>query len=198
MGTNYYARIIPTKERKTALKKMIDQETDYSKILDEVALTFGMPGTYVWQGGRIHLGKLSGGWKFLWNPNQWRVNEGDYDMEARVFHDKWVVKKYYDLTKESIKAFLLRPDVVLVDEYGEEYPDKAAWFEEMVKRDSSLWRDKDPMLDGKLYYERYPQERGLRHIDDREKMWQELGYETTGHFDFYSDGLRFSTSVEFS
>lgn len=46
----------------------------------------------------LHIGKRSGGWKFLFAPNP----------------------KYYNETKESIDKFLNRPDVSIWDEYGNE------------------------------------------------------------------------------
>ena len=45
---------------------------------------------------RIHLGKRSAGWQFLWNSNGW---------------------KYYQPTLDSIRKFL--KDKVIFDEYGE-------------------------------------------------------------------------------
>lgn len=200
MGTNFYARIIPTRKRKDALKELIDLSTDFRKIRDEVAATYGETNEYNWEGGEIHLGKRSGGWKFLWNPNQWKVNEGSYDTKQQKYIDNWVVKKYYDLTKESILKFLLRPDVELYDEYGEKFEDKEAWFNEIVARDSQLWADKDPMLDGEAYYKKCAAEGKPEHSfpDSREQFWRDLGYEPTGYYDFYSDGLRFSTCVDFS
>ena len=76
MGTNYYARIIPSVESKTKLQQAIesnDFETIeeltvklYSRLhLDDDKLV----------GGVVHLGKRSGGWKFLWNPNVYVTRE---------------------------------------------------------------------------------------------------------------------------
>ena len=46
--------------------------------------------------GEIHLGKRSGGWKFLFNPNY---------------------ERYYPLTKEGLMNFLKRDDVIIYTEY---------------------------------------------------------------------------------
>lgn len=59
MGTNFYARIIPTKERKEHLKKLIDND-EFDLIEDKIKELYC---------NEIHLGKRSSGWKFLFNPN---------------------------------------------------------------------------------------------------------------------------------
>ena len=67
MGTNFYARIIPTKERKEQLKKLIDDD-NFDELKALVNKTYEQPqydsddGTFI--GGEVHLGKRSGGWKF--------------------------------------------------------------------------------------------------------------------------------------
>ena len=79
MGTNYYARIIPTKERKEKLKELIDSD-DFRAIKEEIENLYGnytdRESSYEDPNvrGIIHLGKRSGGWKFLWNPNITIIN----------------------------------------------------------------------------------------------------------------------------
>ena len=94
MGTNYYARIIPSKERKEHLKKLID-ENKFDEIQKEVNQMYSSTTDYN-DGAEIHLGKRSGGWKFLFNPN---------------------FEKYYPLTKEGLMNFLKRDDVIIYSEY---------------------------------------------------------------------------------
>ena len=83
MGTNYYARILPTLEEKENLKKLIDSD-DFYAIEKEVQRLYGESTEYD-KGAEVHLGKRSGGWKFLFNPNY---------------------ERYYKLTKEGLKEFL--------------------------------------------------------------------------------------------
>ena len=83
MGTNFEARIIPTKERKKELHDAIESD-DFSLIKKLVNEMYGSidrddDGDIV--GGIVHLGKRSGGWKFLWNPNVAVVRNG---------HSEWV------------------------------------------------------------------------------------------------------------
>lgn len=67
MGTNYYAYIIPSKERKKELCEAIEAN-DFHLIQQ---LTNEMYGRLERNfdneliGGEVHLGKASGGWKFL-------------------------------------------------------------------------------------------------------------------------------------
>ena len=79
MSTNYYARIIPSKERKEELKKRID-ENDFNSIEALTSELYSRPyfnydkQTFV--GGCVHLGHRAGGWKFLWNPNWYKKTKG--------------------------------------------------------------------------------------------------------------------------
>ena len=95
MGTNYYARIIPSKSRKEHLKRLIDEDR-FSLIKQEVQKMYGESDEYTEEAGEIHLGKRSSGWKFLFNPNY---------------------EKYYKLTKEGLSEFLHREDVIIYNEY---------------------------------------------------------------------------------
>jgi len=107
MGTNYYR--IPTvsemEERKARLQKRIaememepsDIERNFNTIpIDENSWDYDSPWTEFISGANIHLGKRSGGWKFLWN-----------------FHSD----KYFT-DKESLFAFIRSGRIV--NEYGEE------------------------------------------------------------------------------
>ena len=78
MGTNFYAHIIPTKERKNKIKNLIDSDK-FNLITEEVEKTYGDFKAYEMDetpSGIIHLGKRSAGWKFLWNPNIYLLEMG--------------------------------------------------------------------------------------------------------------------------
>ena len=182
MGTNFYARIIPKESDKQALIEAINN--DQSDLVEELTQKlYGTRNEYTGQGSRIHLGKRSGGWKFLWNPNVVKV----WDSDACEYAHNYV----YPLTKEGIMKFVMRDDVVITDEYGEVW-DNWEFFNEALN-----WC-KDG-LDGKEYQTnpKYADNRGTYYPDtERNNFWRELGYNPE-YYDFYSDGLRFSTSVEF-
>lgn len=198
MGTNFYARIIPTKSRKEYLKKLIDEDR-FSEIQEEVQKMYGTGSEYCSECGEIHLGKRSAGWKFLFNPNY---------------------EKFYKLTKKGLAEFLNRKDIIIYTEYfmGDpehsvmEYtddPDKAdgvsyLWTAEQFLNMATHWGyNKDPEgLDGKTYEEwEATQGRGynqyLAYSDPYEGYWRDKGYNPE-YYNFYSDGLRWSTCCDFS
>ena len=199
MGTNFYARIIPTKERKEKLKKLIDED-DFSAIKEEVGAMYATIDQYCHEGGVVHIGKRSGGWKFLWNPNWYEEDNGHYDTDTKEWIPNPTIKKFYDLNKASILEFLKRDDVRLFDEYGEEY-DPEEFMNEMKEWDEKPWVNGNPKLDGKMYSEVEKEEGNTnmydKYGDPHENMWKKLGFEPD-NFNFYSDGMRFSTFTDFS
>lgn len=202
MGTNYYARIIPSKARKEILKKMIDED-HFDDIKDEIADMYGESDKWNENHGEIHLGKRSSGWKFLFNPNY---------------------ERYYPLTKEGLINFLKRDDVIIYTEYfsfreEDDYYSKREyvntdnpdyhqgeyfWTAEQFMDMATNWGYNDPTAwDGKAY-EKYEKERnssynGYKRYGDkeREEFWIERGYNPS-YYEFYNDGLRWSTCCEFS
>ena len=184
MGTNFYARIIPQESDKYALADAIFTDEDPDFIMELTQKLYGTRNEYTGHGNRIHLGKRSRGWKFLWNPNVVKV----WDSDACEYTHNYV----YPLTKEGIMKFVMRDDVVITDEYGE--IQNASEFLNMAFN----WCPDG--LDGKKYETdpEYAEYRGSYYPDtERNNFWRELGYEPE-YYNFYSDGLRFSTSVAFS
>ena len=110
MGTNFYARIIPSEKDKQELIDAINN--DNPDLIEELTQKlYGARNEYSGIGARIHLGKRSGGWKFLWNPNVVKVWDNDL---GEYIHDF-----VYRLTKDGITSFVMREDVVITDEYDE-------------------------------------------------------------------------------
>ena len=210
MGTNYYARILPSKERKKEIKKAID-DNDFNKIKQLIDKTYGRPYYDIsensFSGGEIHLGKRSCGWKFLWNPNWYKMSKGHLDEKVhnngeksfRWTCDGYDIFKYYDLTKDSIKEFIYREDVEIYDEYGEKQ-DKEEFYEMAIN-----WGyDKDNEgFDGDSYEEFEEKQDSnytpMNHENDYCRFIRECGFKPNKYnSDFYSNGIRFSTSTEFS
>ena len=206
MSTNYYARILPTKERKERLKEFIDNN-DFKKIQDEVADMYGRyqlgyEGEPI--GGQVHLGKRASGWKFLWNPNCNVIRHGHMEWEdtsecSRI--GRWVPEDntmyyLYPLTKEGIKAFIDREDVVIYDEYGDKQDKEEFWNMALNWSpdgfDSKSYEEKEIEKNGT--YKTYPISGELT------DMLMKEGYTFTSntHSDFYSDGLRFAGFIDFS
>jgi hypothetical protein len=109
---------------------------------------------------KIHLGKRSGGWQFIWNHND---------------------KKYYQDNLESIKEFLNDGDGWIEDEYGERFTPEQLLND---KIGACLYNDPERYINGHQY-------------DERENYY--CAWKNCGQYEYTtSDGLRFSTSTDFS
>lgn len=187
MGTNYYARIIPKEEDKQKLKEAIDNN-DYSAIESMVSEMYSSLDEYSHKGGEIHLGKASCGWKFLWNPNVHEYCDGYFD-ENKHFIPVYKSWKLYELTKQGITDFIMRDDIEIYDEYGD-LEDKQEFLEYALNKDG---------IDNKEYYTNPKYEVGYYYPESEESLrrFKNLGF-NPNYGEFYSDGLRFSTSINFS
>jgi hypothetical protein len=204
MGTNFYARVIPIKERKDTLKELIDNN-DFPNILHQTHEMYDSFRPYSMDDsiqGLIHLGKRSGGWKFLWNPNIYQIRNGHsvwIDNGDGSKFSKWVVEPdtayyVYPLTKKGIKAFIDRPDIEIYDEYGEKQ-DKDDFFKEAIEW--TTWNGHEAW-DADSYNKKYPKERKFSCENEYTDFLESLGYKLSEYkSDFYSDGLRFSTATDF-
>ena len=187
MGTNYYARILPTKERKEKLKKLIDEDS-----FDEIEDLY----QELYVDTEIHLGKRSAGWKFLFNPNY---------------------EKYYPLTKEGLLNFLKQDNIIIYNEYFKdndgkyEYsddPDSASeeclWTPEQFMEMAINWGNNpnNPGWSGREY-EEWEKSRGNSlctytiYGDPHEDYWRKRGYNPE-YYNFFNDGMRWSTCCDFS
>ena len=173
MGTNFYAKRIPTKERKAKLYTLVYDQMDVVKVvkmidngdfyaarnfINEFAESFEEEVERLEE--RIHLGKRSCGWQFLWH-----------------YHGG----KYYKDNLESIKEFLSNPDIIIEDEYHETFT-----LDEFLNNEiGGIIYKTDDLWDLPAYY----------------KHCREMGkniYETGLDREFISDdGLRW-TSDDFS
>lgn len=177
MGTNFYARIIPSETNKDLLIEAI-KNNDFNTIDKLYQSMYADRDDVNRHGSVIHLGKRSNGWKFLWNPNVIKY----YNPDSGTIEYDYM----YPLTKEGISEFLHRKDVVIYDEYGTIFD--ASSFMNMALN----WCPDG--YDSIKYENRV---NNLTNIYHSTKMWSELGY-IVGYYDFYSDGLLFSTSIVFS
>lgn len=202
METNYYARILPTKERKEEIKKAIDSD-DFKKISDLIYETYDAH-QYAYEfedfgvQGVIHLGKSSGGWKFLWNPNVYVKRNGHTEKEEvepghtiyRFVKEPDSLVYLYPLTKEGIREFISKDNVEIFDEYNEKQ-DKEEFLGFAFNKEG---------IDSKTYYEKYPKERSYSCSSELITLLEKEGIDfiSNSRSDFYSDGLRFATCTEFS
>ncbi len=206
MSTNYYAKILPTKERKKELYNAIEAD-DFSLIN---RLTEEMYGNLRrdWDsedaiGGIVHLGKRSGGWKFLWDPNVFVIRHGHSEKNKGTY--KWVEEPStplytYPLTKKGLHDFIFRDNVLVYDEY-EELQDK----EEFWKMALSWGYGKENKGWDAASYEDYERKNNRNYtpypvIGELTDLLKAEGYKFTTYTnsDFYSDGLRFAGYTDFS
>lgn len=97
MGTNFYA-VLPVKKRTTNKLRKLASKLDTQQFInleDEMYDIHQDLKCY-----KVHLGKRSYGWAFLWDAN---------DL------------KYYEPTLASIKKFIDDNHAKIIDEYGEEF-----------------------------------------------------------------------------
>lgn len=197
MSTNYYGRIIPTRKRKDTLKKLIDNN-DFKAVKEEVNKLYEEFHPYTMNTkiqGIIHLGKKSAGWKFLWNPNIYQIRNGHYSLkEGRFINEPDSAYYTYPLTKEGIKTFINREDVEIYDEYGGKQDKEAFW---KMALDWTTWKGEEAW-DADSYDEAHPEPHFLWKNEYTDFL-ESLGYTLSKYkSDFYSDGLRFATSTDFS
>ena len=205
MSTNYYAHIIPSKQRKKELYDAIEANDFhlinklYRETYDNIYIDYG--STRI-EGGIVHLGKRSSGWKFLWNSNVFVVRHGHSERDKGTY--KWIEEPStpvytYPLTKQGLHDFIFRDDVLVYDEYNE-LQDKEEFWKMALKWG---YEKEDKGWDAASYeeYERehnnYTQYPVTGELTD---MLKQEGYKFTSHTnsDFYSDGLRFAGYTDFS
>lgn len=97
MGTNFYA-ILPVKKRTTNKLRELADKLDAGKNVDIEGEMYDISQDLKCY--KVHLGKRSCGWAFLWDAN---------------------VLKYYEPTLASIKKFIDDNHAKIIDEYGEEF-----------------------------------------------------------------------------
>ena len=198
MSCNYYARIIPSKERKKELCDAVEAN-DFHLIRQLTNEMYGrLEKSYdndELLGGEVHLGKTSYGWKFLWNPNVYVVRNGhmeDVNGQRRYIPDPDTPLYLYPLTKQGLHDFIFREDVLIYDEYNELQDKEEFWQMALSHGQEDGW-------DAAGYEQEYP-----KHIypvtGELTDLLKAEGYQFTSrsNSDFYSDGLRFAGFTDFS
>ena len=197
MSTNYYAHIIPSKERKKELHDAIEAN-DFSlisRLKTEMYDPIQLDDDNEIIGGQVHLGKLSHGWKFLWNPNVFVIRQGhleDTPSGRKYVPDPSIPKYLYSLTKQGLHDFVFREDVFVYDEYNKLQDKKDFWKFALEWGQPDAW-------DAASYEKEYKE-----HIypvtGELTDLLRQEGYKFTSYSnsDFYSDGLRFAGFTEFS
>lgn len=183
MGTNVYAYIKSIDDsvydRYAELAKKHDIEG--IKRLNEEVADFERENI-------VHIGKRSGGWKFLFNHNSW---------------------KYYGYTKESINSFL-KSCYKIENEYGEELTVDEFWKEYVDDFKNGFNGEQYELkeIESAKENEKLPFEKRSQFILSYYAAKQ--SYETAKHYNFYEEkyyknelipydnlDYRFSNSIDF-
>lgn len=133
MGTNFYKVLKPkyTKKQKAEITKKINEQTkklkDYfndNNYIDKYDIEDYYEMLKEFCPVRVHLGKRSGGWQFLWNHNN---------------------EKYYKKTLQSIREFLDTDNGFIIDEYGERFTTDQFLNEEIGE---AMYNDPERFING--------------------------------------------------
>lgn len=152
MGTNFYAKHIPSQEEYDAMQEALTnrQLKELQELISKATIKY-------------HIGKRSYGWAFGFQAKE----EPRYnwtDEEAQV---PW------DDNLKSLKEYLNRPDIQIVDEYGDEFTPEQFWNEEVgesLKVHSTPERNYDSY---ESYCKKHPEE--FRYIkDSKEKVKDDI------------------------
>lgn len=206
MGTNYYARIIPTRKRKQELHDAIEAD-DFFLVKKLTKEMYGRIehdwDTHEVIGGVVHLGKGSHGWKFLWDTNIFVVRNGhmeDVNGTRRYIPDPDTALYTYPLTKQGLRDFIFRDDVRIYDECDEPQDKEAFWTMAL-----SWGSDMENGGWDAASYERWSREHNGNYriypvTGELTDLLKSEGYKFTSSScsDFYSDGLRFAGFTDFS
>ena len=127
MGTNYYAcRKMSIEDKKKAINLL--NEEKYDELIDFINKKYS----------KIHIGKQSCGWQFLFNYNSF---------------------KYYSLNRKSINDFLSTNEII--DEYGNNIDIISFWNmvdSNIEKLNNITYYKSDPMLSFMVLEENIPLE----------------------------------------
>lgn len=151
MGTNFYAKHIPTEAEYEEMQKALT-ERQLDKL--EELIHESRKKDY-------HIGKRSGGWQFLFAPHI-KLRSG--------FYNSGKIVSPWENTLESIKEYLSRPDVEIYDEYGQKFTPEQFWNEEVGE---SLYNDPEKYINGEQYYKKYPNQRSGIFLEDTEFTTEE-------------------------
>lgn len=159
MGTNFYLRRKLSQEEKQYIINCINND-DWSEVRG------CLPED-------VHIGKRSGGWKFLWDAHFFR---------------------YYKPNKQALFDWLKSGQII--DEYGEEFTFDQFINDELKGRLDKGW-------DIESYYIDRPEDKSSWYdFSSRNRYFYQrcpnLNINVNRYGEFYIDGLRFTVSEDFS
>lgn len=160
MGTNYYLRPKVSSETKNKIKELVDLDK-FEEIKDILS-----------QHEDIHIGKQSGGWKFLWDVHYFN---------------------YFEPSKEAIIEWLKTG--IIFDEYGDKYT-LEEFFDNIRLEGTFNGRE---LLDAVAYQKIDPQAYRYRMFDSWQRArYVEKNIHPNSLGEFYLDNFRCVIDEDFS
>jgi len=132
MGTNYYLKRIPTKEEIEQCHKLLDEgKIEESDVFKEEYGTPYLLAVLEKITEEIHIGKKSGGWRFLFQIHQKLYGKSiesclDF-LESRIKTGKWRLMDEYGETIPIVdfeKLVCESLDQMTIEDYYEKYPEE--------------------------------------------------------------------------
>lgn len=192
MSTNYYLQHRPTDTQIDDLIKLVNSTkngVNFKEVINLVHEMYDEPDEWVDAPdifGRLHIGKRSRGWKFQWCPNIIRHNVSY--MDNGLYVSKYEYELRYPLTKQGLTDFIMRDDIVVINEYNEVQDKK-----EFLEMAFSWYPDG---YDSRSY----DRESRLYNFSKDQEKYKSLGFEFQSAYDtdFINDGLRWTILGNFS
>lgn len=122
MSTNYYLQHRPTDTQIDDLITLVKSSKDgnhFNDIINLVHEMYDEPDKWNDSSdifGRLHIGKRIPGWKFQWCPNIIKHNVSY--MDNGLYVSKYDYEFRYPLTKQGLTDFIMRDDIVVIDQYN--------------------------------------------------------------------------------
>ena len=155
MITNYYLKRIPTEEEIAQCHRLLDErKIDSDDLCDEKYDSSCLESVFAKITERIHLGKYSDGWRFLF-----RTNSKLYGKSIRACLDYingsqksglWRLMDEYGrtVTIEEFEKWVRKSmEGITINDYYRKHPEERRWGislpQEEVAEDGSRWLDDD-------------------------------------------------------
>lgn len=155
MSTNYYLKRIPTKEEIEQCHQLLDnRKIDTDDVYND---DYGAPcleNVLSSMTEKIHLGKYSGGWRFLFRTNQNLYEKSIFSCIDYLTHciesGLWRICDEYGETI-SISDFeqLVKKSLggITIEDYYKKHPEERRWSDygpqQEIAQDGSRWWDAD-------------------------------------------------------
>ena len=155
MSTNYYLKRIPTEEEIAQCHRLLDErKIEYCDTCDEPQGTPYLEEVLGQMTEEIHIGKLDGGWRFLFKIQDDLYGKSiqsclEY-LKRQLDTGLWRIMNEYGETlslEEFEKTVRDSLRCITIDDYYRTHPEEKMWYsygpQQTVVEDGSRWWDAD-------------------------------------------------------